>query len=134
MKVFNQSMEFSTKGEIDFMDITGKVQEIVARSQVKNGIVHVFAPHATGVIVLTEHDWNLLEDIKRSLEKLIPKQAPYHHPSNAHSHLRSMFLPPDRTLPVIEGKVALGTWQSLLFIETDVHPRQRTIIIQVLGE
>ncbi|MFX1495640.1 MAG: secondary thiamine-phosphate synthase enzyme YjbQ [Promethearchaeota archaeon] len=116
------------------MDITGKVQEIVARSQVKNGIVHVFAPHATGVIVLTEHDWNLLEDIKRSLEKLIPKQAPYHHPSNAHSHLRSMFLPPDRTLPVIEGKVALGTWQSLLFIETDIHPRQRTIIIQVLGE
>jgi len=64
-------MEFSTEGEIDFIDLTEEVQETIFKSQVKNGIVHVFAPHATGVIVLTEHDWNLLEDIKRMLEKLI---------------------------------------------------------------
>lgn len=134
MKAFNQTIEFSTKGEIDFKDLTGKVQEAVSRSQVKNGIAHVFAPHATGVIVLTEHDRNLLEDIKRVLENLIPKQTSYRHPSNAHSHLRSMFLPPDRTLPVIDGRLVLGTWQSLLFVETDVHPRNRTVIIQVLGE
>ena len=134
LKVLNQSIEFSTKGEIDFIDLTEKVQETVSKSKVKNGIAHVFAPHATGVIVLTEHDWNLLEDIKRVLEKLIPKKAPYSHPSNAHSHLRSMFLPPDKTLPIIDGKLVLGTWQSLLFVETDVHPRRRTVIIQVLGE
>ncbi|MDH5448744.1 MAG: secondary thiamine-phosphate synthase enzyme YjbQ [Candidatus Bathyarchaeota archaeon] len=134
MKVFNQTVEFSTKGEIDFIDLTEKVQETVSKSQVKNGIAHIFAPHATGIIVLTEHDWNLLEDIKRILEKMIPKKAPYHHPSNAHSHLRSMFLPPDRTLPVIDSKLVLGTWQSLLFVETDVYPRRRTVIIQVLGE
>lgn len=134
MKVLNQNIEFSTKGEIDFVDLTEKVQKIVSKSQVKNGIAHVFAPHATGVIVLTEQDWNLLEDIKRTLEKLIPKQAAYRHPSNAHSHLRSMFLPPDRTLPVIDGKLVLGTWQSLLFVETDVCRRRRTVIIQVLGE
>jgi secondary thiamine-phosphate synthase enzyme len=134
LKVFNESIEFSTKGEIDFVDLTEKVQEIVSKSQVKNGIVHVFAPHATGVIVLTEHDWNLLEDIKKTLERLMPKQGGYHHPSNAHSHLRSMFLPPDRTLPLIDGKLVLGTWQSLLFVETDVYPRRRTVIIQVLGE
>lgn len=134
MKVFNESIEFSTKGEIDFVDLTEKVQETVSKSQVKNGIVHVFAPHATGVIVLTEHDWNLLEDIKTTLERLMPKQGGYRHPSNAHSHLRSMFLPPDRTLPLIDGKLVLGTWQSLLFVETDVYPRRRTVIIQVLGE
>jgi secondary thiamine-phosphate synthase enzyme len=134
LKVFNQSVELSTKGEIDFVDLTEKVQKVVSKSKVRNGIVHVFAPHATGVIVLTEHDWNLLEDIKNTLEKLIPKQVSYRHPSNAHSHLRSMFLPPDRTLPVIDGRLVLGTWQSLLFVETDVRPRQRTVIIQVLGE
>jgi len=134
LKVFNESIEFSTKGEIDFVDLTEKVQETVSKSQVKNGIVHVFAPHATGVIVLTEHDWNLLEDIKTTLERLMPKQGGYRHPSNAHSHLRSMFLPPDRTLPLIDGKLVLGTWQSLLFVETDVYPRRRTVIIQVLGE
>lgn len=134
MRVFNRSIEFSTKGEIDFIDLTREVQETVSKSQVKNGIAHIFAPHATGVIVLTEHDWNLLEDIKKALENLIPKKTQYRHPSNAHSHLRSMFLPPDKTLPVIDGELVIGTWQSILFVETDVHPRRRTIIIQVLGE
>lgn len=134
MKIFSQSIEFPTKGEIEFIELTEKIQEIVTESQIKNGIVHVFAPHATGILILTEHDWNLLEDIKRFLEKLAPRKAPYHHPSNAHSHLRSMFLPPDRTLPIRNGKLVLGTWQSLLFVETDVHSRQRTIIVQILGE
>ncbi len=133
MKVFNQNIEFSTKGEIDFVELTEEVQDIVAKSQVRNGIAHVFAPHATGVVILTELDWNLLEDIKRIFEKLVPKQASYRHPSNAHSHLRSMFLPPDRTLPVIDGRLVLGTWQTLLFVETDVHPRRRTVIVQILG-
>ncbi len=134
MKVSNQIIEFSTKGEIDFTDLTEEVQEIVSKSQVKNGIVHVFAPHATGVIVLTEHDWNLLKDIKAVLQKLIPKQGSYNHPSNAHSHLRSMFLPPDKTLPIVNGKLVLGTWQSILFVETDVHSRQRTVMVTALGE
>jgi len=107
---------------------------VVSKAQVKNGVAHVFAPHATGVIILTENDWSLLEDIKRMLEKLIPKQASYRHPGNAHSHLRSMFLPPDKTLPIIDGKLALGTWQSLLYVETDTYPRQRTVITQILGE
>lgn len=134
MRIFNQEIDFSTKGEIDFIDLTENVQRIVSKSQVKNGIVHIFAPHATGVIILTEHDWNLLEDIRKTLEELTPKQKQYQHPSNAHSHLRSMFLSPDKTLPVIDGKLVLGTWQSLLYIETDVHPRRRTVIIQVFGD
>ena len=116
------------------MDITRRVEGIVQESQVKNGIAHIFAPHATGVLVLTEHDRNLLEDIKRILEKLIPRQGSYSHPSNAHSHLRSMFLSPDKILPIRDNKLVLGTWQSLLFIETDVHPRHRSLIISVLGE
>lgn len=134
MKILSQSVEFSTKGEIDFIDLTEKVQALVSKSQVRNGVAHVFAPHATGIIIITEDDWNLLEDIKKALEKLIPKQAQYRHPSNAHSHLRSILLPPDKTLPIIEGRLALGTWQSLFYVETDVHPRQRTVIIQILGE
>ncbi len=134
MKVFSRTIKFSTKGEIDFVDLIDRVQEMVSTSQVKDGIAHVFAPHATGIIVLTENDWNLLEDIKAVLEKLFPSRHSYRHPSNAHSHLRSMFLPPDRTLPIIKGRLAIGTWQSLLFVETDVHPRQRTITVQILGE
>ena len=132
-KVFSTRYSFSTKGEIGFTDLTHKVQEAVSESGVKNGLVHVFAPHATGVIILTENEHGLRGDIKDFLEKIIPRHDRYRHPSNAHSHLRSMLLPPDKTMPVIDGHVEFGTWQSLIFVETDVHPRQRTIIIQVLG-
>ncbi len=134
MKVFNESFRFSTRGEIDFADITDRVQGIVSKSGVKNGLVHVFAPHATGILILTEYESSLMADLKDALERLIPKRASYRHPSNAHSHLRSVFLCPDRTLPVIDGRVVLGTWQSLVFVETDVYPRQRTIVVQVIGE
>ena len=133
-KVINRRYSFSTKGEIDFVDLTDKVQEVVSESAVRNGMVHVFAPHATGILILTENDYALLNDIQAFLKEIIPKRRAYQHPSNAHSHLRSMLLPPDKTLPVINGRVEFGTWQSLLFVETDVYPRQRTLIIQVIGE
>jgi secondary thiamine-phosphate synthase enzyme len=132
-KVVNKIYKFNTLGEIDFIDLSDKVQKEVADSAIKNGIVHVFSPHATGIIVLTENDDALLEDIKVLLEELAPKHRQYHHPSNAHSHLRSMLLPPDKTLPIVDGRVEFGTWQSLLFVETDVYPRERTIIIQIMG-
>jgi secondary thiamine-phosphate synthase enzyme len=134
VRVFNEKVSFSTKGEIDFTDLTGNVHEVVRKSRIKNGLIHVFAPHATGVLILTEHEPRLDSDVKALLEKLIPKHGGYRHPSNAHSHLRSMLLPPDRTLPIIDGEAIFGTWQSLVFVETDVYPRERTIIMQAIGE
>jgi len=134
MTVFSDRVVFGTKGEIELIDLTGKVHDVVRRSGIKNGLIHVFAPHATGVLILTEHEPSLDRDVKDFLEKIIPKDGGYRHPSNAHSHLRSMLLSPDKTLPVIDGQAVFGTWQSLVFVETDVYPRQRTIIMQVLGE
>ncbi|MGQ9625160.1 MAG: secondary thiamine-phosphate synthase enzyme YjbQ, partial [Candidatus Bathycorpusculaceae bacterium] len=127
-KVFNTSYNFQTKGEIEFIDLTDKVNEAVAHSGIRNGIVHVFAPHATGILILTESEYGLLNDIRALLEKFVPRGGAYMHPSNAHAHLRSVLLPPDKTLPVINGHIEFGTWQSLLFVETDVHPRRRTVI------
>lgn len=134
MKVFNEKVVFSTKDPIDLVDLTGKVHEVVRKSGIKNGLIHVFAPHATGVLILTEHEPSLDRDVKEFLEKLVPMHGGYRHPSNAHAHLRSMLLPPDRTLPIIDGEAVFGTWQSLVFVETDVYPRQRTIIMQAIGE
>ncbi len=133
-KVVNKKINFDTKGEIDFIDLSDQIQEAVTDSNVKDGIVHVFAPHATGILILTENDYALLNDIKTFLEEMAPRNMSYQHPSNAHAHLRSMVLPPDKTLPIINGKVEFGTWQSLMFVETDVYPRRRTVIIQVIGE
>lgn len=134
MKVFNESYVFSTRGEIDFIDLTNRVEEVVRKSGIRNGLAHIFAPHATGILIVTEYEPSLDNDIRNLLEKLIPKRAAYQHPVNAHSHLRSMILCPDKTVPIIDGRVILGTWQSLVFVETDVHPRQRTVIMQVIGE
>ncbi len=133
-KVISKTYNFRTQGEIDFINLSNKVQEEVSNSKIKNVVVHVFAPHATGVLILTENDEALLADIMALLEEIAPKQGSYQHPSNAYSHLRSMLLPPDKTLPIIDGHVAFGTWQSLLFVEVDVYPRERTIIIQIMGE
>jgi len=133
-RVVNRSLSFTTKGEIDFIDLSDKVQEEVSSSGIKNGIVHVFAPHATGILILTENDEALLRDAKKLLEELVPQKAGYEHPSNAHAHLRSILLPPDKTIPIVNGQVAFGTWQSLFFVETDVYPRKRTVILQVIGE
>jgi secondary thiamine-phosphate synthase enzyme len=133
-RVVNQTIKFHTNGEIDFIELSDEIQEIANKTQIKNGIVHVFAPHATGILILNENDAALLDDIKTFLEKLAPNRGTYEHPSNAHAHLRSMVLPPDKTLPLIDGRIAFGTWQSLLYVETDVYPRERTLIVQVMGE
>jgi secondary thiamine-phosphate synthase enzyme len=134
LNLFTETLTFSTKGEIDFVDLTEKVQGLVLKCGVKNGLAHVFAPHATGVIILTENESGLLEDIKSLLEQITPSRGRFRHPSNAYAHLRSVLLPPDKTIPIIDGRLALGTWQSLLFVETDVYPRHRSVIVQVLGE
>ncbi len=133
-KIVNKSYSFTTKGEIDFVDLSDIVQEEVSVTGIRNGVVHAFAPHATGILILTENDPALLNDVKAFLEEIAPRHKGYQHPSNAHSHLRSLILPPDKTLPIIDGRVELGTWQSLLFVETDVYSRRRTVFIQIMGE
>lgn len=133
-RMFRTSFTFSTKGDLEFVDVTERVKEAVSNSLVTNGIVHVFAPHATGILILTENDPSLLQDIRGLLERLVSKHGDYAHPVNAYAHLRSVLLPPDKTLPIINGRIAFGTWQSLMFVETDVHPRTRTLIVSVLGE
>ena len=132
--VVNTTIRFSTRGAIEFTDLTSKIEEAVAKSSIQEGVAHVFAPHATGILILTENDPALLRDIKELLENIAPNDDSYAHPSNAHAHLRSLLLPPDRTLPIVDGCLALGTWQSLLFVETDVYPRDRTVVIQIMGK
>jgi len=133
LNIYNETLTFSTKGEIEFIDLTERIQKIVSEHGVRDGLAHVFAPHSTGIIILTEPEPGLLEDIKAFLERLAPKNGRYIHPSNAYSHLRSVLMPPDKTIPIINGHLALGTWQSLVFVETDVCSRRRTLIIQIIG-
>ncbi|MFQ6051917.1 MAG: secondary thiamine-phosphate synthase enzyme YjbQ [Candidatus Hydrothermarchaeota archaeon] len=133
MIIETTSFTIKTKGPGDVIDLTSKIGEIVRESKVKNGIVHIFAPHATAVFVLTELESRLKDDIKNFLEALVP-EGRWKHTGNAHSHLRSMLLAPDKTLPVRNGKIVIGTWQSLFFIEADTHGRSRRIEVTVMGD
>ncbi len=133
MKVYSSSFSISTKGEIDFVDITGRADEIVRKSGINEGLALLFAPHATGAIILNENDPSLLEDLKDTLERIIPRNG-YRHPFNAHSHLRSILMEPSKVIPVNKGRLSLGTWQSIIWVEVDTRPRKRTILVTVLGE
>ncbi|ASJ14949.1 secondary thiamine-phosphate synthase enzyme YjbQ [Thermococcus radiotolerans] len=137
MKVVTKELRFSTKGEIDLVDITREVERIVEESGIENGQVLVFVPGATGAIVTIEHESGLLEDFKRALRELIPKGKGYLHDridDNAHSHLRATLLGASECFPVLDGRVVRGTWQQIFFVELDVIPRHRRVIVQVMGE
>jgi secondary thiamine-phosphate synthase enzyme len=131
--LFTKTIHIETDNPGDIIDLTHKVEGVVQESGIKNGIVHVFAPHATAVFALTELESNLRNDIKKLLDNITPEEG-WLHSGNAHSHLRSLLLAPDKTLPIRNGRVIRGTWQDLFFIEADTSGRLRKIEITVIGE
>ena len=134
MKVVRKELHFNTAGEIDVVNITGMVEKTVKDSGIRNGLVTVFIPGATGAITTIEFEPNLVQDFKDILEKLIPKTGRYRHPVNGHSHLRASVLGPSLSVPVADGNLILGTWQQIVFVELDVRPRSRRLIVQIIGE
>lgn len=131
--MYSSSFEFDTGGEFDFVDLTSEVNRVVQDSGIQNGIVLVFAGHATGVIVVTELEFRLRRDIQDFLARFVPSKGDYHHSANAFAHLRSMFLAPSKVLPVRNGRAALGTWQTVFWIEAETRPRHRTVEVYAIG-
>jgi len=134
MVVYTEFIEFQTSGELDVVNLTQKVGEAVRSSGVGEGIAVVFAGHATGVLVLNEYDPALLEDLKAFMGEQVPAGGDYLHPGNAHAHLRSMLFTPSRVVPVHGGRLGLGTWQSLYWVEAERRPRSRRVEVTVMGE
>ena len=133
LKVHSQRFEFETRGEFDVVDISGRVNSIVERSDIHEGLALIYAGHATGMIVLNEHDSALLEDLVSFLRETFPGDGKYRHPVNAHAHLRSMLFTPSRVVPVHQGRLGLGTWQSLFWVEAE-RRRRRRVEVTVIGE
>lgn len=133
LKVFSDSFSFTTRGEFDFVDLSKKVDDIINKSDIEEGIALVFAGHATGIIVITEYESRLKQDIQELLERFIPSKKGYHHAGNAFAHLRSMFLTPSKVVPVHKGRLALGTWQSIFWVETETRSRTRNVEVYVIG-
>lgn len=128
-------MEVSTKSRGQLLDVTGKVEETVKKSGVKNGMVHLFVPHTTaGILINENYDPSVARDILTELEKIAPRDGRYHHTEgNADSHIKTALIGSSTFVPVQGGKLALGTWQGIFLCEFD-GPRRRKVLAQVMGE
>jgi len=130
-------IQISTDKNEDLVEITHEVQKIVDESKVKNGLVHIFVPHATAGIILNESDDpNIKTDFLNAIERVIPKRANYLHDRidrNAAAHIRSAIVGSSITIPLNNGRLVLGTWQTIMFCEFDGPRGTRRIIVQILN-
>ena len=136
---FSETISLSTRGFSDIIDITGKVLSVLKRSTIGNGLVTVFCPGSTGALTTIEYESGVLTDLKQALEKMAPSNIPYEHDrrwgdGNGFSHVRAALMKPSLTVPLIEGRLTLGTWQQIVFIDFDNRSRQRDVIVQVIGD
>lgn len=139
MRVLTEYIHLSTNGDTDIVDITPQVGKKLKSAGIKNGIVTINVCGSTGGLTTCEFEPGLVQDIKETFEKLIPKGKRYHHDDawndgNGHAHLRASLLGPSLTMPFSDGELILGTWQQIIFIDFDNRPRQRKIALQFLGE
>jgi secondary thiamine-phosphate synthase enzyme len=131
-------ISLSTKGFTDILDITDKVTAIVAESAVQNGLVNVFCSGSTGSITTIEYESGVINDLKKAIERIAPSNIPYEHDrrwgdGNGFSHVRAALMKPSLTIPVINGRLTLGTWQQIVFMDFDNRGRERKVVVQVMG-
>lgn len=139
MPVFTKEIKLGPTNELDMVDITDSVVEIVEQSEIKNGFASVFISGSTASIITMEFEDGLKKDLANMLEKIAPKNGEYAHQeawhdNNGHSHMRASLLGSGITVPFAEGKVLLGTWQQIVFVELDVKERNREVVVQVVGD
>ncbi len=139
MDFYNTSLEFSTRGNADIVEITDEVRELLLSSGFTSGLVNIFVPGATGGVTTLEHEPGVCQDFRELFDALAPPGKDYHHnrrqvDSNGHSHVRAALLGPSLTLPFRDGKLLLGTWQQIVFLDFDEIARERRIMVTFLGE
>jgi len=139
MTLETQIVRLATRKEGEIVDITDKVQTIVENGTIQNGVVFLFVPGSTAALTTIEYEPGLLVDLPSILERIAPSDGSYEHEKrwhdgNGHSHIRASMIGPDLSVPFERKKLMLGTWQQIVFIEFDVRPRDRTVIVHSIGE
>jgi len=128
-----------TEAKDEIIDVTSRVQEAVSRSGVRNGLACVFVAGSTAAVTTVEHEPGLVADLHGAMDRLYPKGIDYDHhrrwgDGNGHSHVRAALIGPSLTVPVMDGRLVLGQWQQIVFLELDVRPRSREVVVQVVGD
>jgi secondary thiamine-phosphate synthase enzyme len=137
--VISEYIEFSTNGDADILDVTDQVSHVVADSNVTSGIVTLFTPSATSGLTTIEYESGCVSDLRRLFDEIVNPNQLYAHNArwgdgNGHSHVRAALLGPSLTIPFVNGRLSLGTWQQIIFIDFDNRARRRRLVVQVMGE
>ena len=137
--VRSTSITLSTRGNADIHDITEQISNAVAESGMKDGTATVFCPSSTSAVTTIEYEDGALSDLKRLFDEIVPAGRDYAHDArwhdgNGHSHVRAALLGPSISIPFVNGRLTLGTWQQVIYVDFDNRPRRRELVIQLIGE
>ena len=139
MAVKSSSIQVSTRGNADILDITGQVSGEVKASGLANGIVTIFCPSSTSALTTIEYEPGAVNDFKRLFDEIVDPNRPYQHNArwgdgNGHSHVRAALLKASLTIPFVDSSLTLGTWQQIIYVDFDNRPRRRELVVQILGD
>lgn len=139
MTVKNFSLSLTTRGNADIHDITDQLAHLIAKSGLASGTATIFCPSSTSALTTIEYESGALSDLRRLLDEIVPSNREYAHNArwqdgNGHSHVRAALLGPSLTVPFIESQLTLGTWQQIIYLDFDNRPRQRKLVVQLVGE
>jgi secondary thiamine-phosphate synthase enzyme len=139
MALVTDTVSVSTRGESHMLDLTDRVQEVVARHDFREGSALVFVSGSTAGLTTVEYEPGLVEDLPAAFERIAPRGVRYKHEDtwhdgNGHSHVRASLLGPSLTVPFKDGRLLLGTWQQIVLLDFDNRPRQREVVVQLSGE
>lgn len=131
-------LRISTRGDGETVDLTEGVQSVVRASEVRTGVAVVFAVGSTVAVTTMEHEPGGVEDLRAALERLLPADERLRHnvvnaDTNGHAHLRAAFIGPSESIPIVDGRLGLGTWQQVVLLDFDDRPRQRTVSVTILS-
>jgi secondary thiamine-phosphate synthase enzyme len=136
MTMYSAELRFSTRGDGDAIDFTAGVQRLVEEAAVADGLTSAFVRGSTAAITTMEYEPGGVRDLAVMLERLIPAEGDYehnrlNHDTNSHAHQRASLIGPSLSVPVVAGRLALGTWQQIVLLDFDDRPRERTVVVQV---
>lgn len=138
MDIITDKIHTKTKGAGDLIDITDKISTVLSRSRLKDGGMTVFVVGSTAAITTFEYEPGMIKDMRELCEKLIPSGTHYNHDdtwgdANGFSHLRAALFGPSIVIPFSKGRLVLGTWQQVVLAEFDNRPREREVVVQLVG-
>ncbi len=137
--VITQELHLHTRGHDDVVDITEGVARAVRASGLAAGTVTVFCTGSTGGLTTIEYEDGVIADLRQVLDEIVPPDRPYRHhlrwgDDNGHAHVRAALIGPSLTVPFVDRRLTLGTWQQIVFCDFDTQPRSRRLVLQIIGE